>query len=40
MLARFNELAWEMAPSLYLDDLHKPRKYPTPAYWGDNPVRP
>jgi arylsulfatase A-like enzyme len=40
MLARFNELAWEMAPSLYLEDLHKPRKYATPAYWGDNPVRP
>ena len=40
MLVRFNELAWEMAPSLYLEDLHKPRKYPTPIYWGDNPVRP
>ncbi len=40
MLVRFNELAWEMAPSLYLDDLHKPRKYGTPVYWGDNPVRP
>ena len=40
MLVRFNEYAWEMAPSLYLEDLHKPRKYPTPIYWGDNPVRP
>jgi len=39
-LVRFNEYAWEMAPSLYLEDLHKPRKYPTPIYWGDNPVRP
>ena len=40
MLVRFNELAWEMAPSLYLEDIHKPRKYPTPIYWGDNPARP
>jgi len=40
MLVRFNEFAWEMAPSLYLEDLLKPRKYPTPIYWGDNPVRP
>ena len=40
MLVRFNEYAWEMAPSLYLEDLHKPRKYPTPIYWGDNPIRP
>jgi arylsulfatase A-like enzyme len=40
ILARFNEYAWEMAPSLYLEDLRKPRKFPTPIYWGDNPVRP
>ena len=40
MLVRFNEYAWEMAPSLYLEDLPKPRKYPMPIYWGDNPVRP
>ena len=40
MLVRLNEYAWEMAPSLYLEDLHKPRKYPTPIYWGDNPARP
>jgi hypothetical protein len=40
MLVRFNEYAWEMAPSLYLEDLHKPRKYPTPIYRGDNPARP
>ena len=40
MLVRFNEYAWEMAPSLYLDDLPKPRKQPTPIYWGDNPLRP
>jgi len=40
MLVRFNELAWEMAPSLYLEDAQKPRKYPTPIYFGENPVRP
>jgi arylsulfatase A-like enzyme len=40
MLGRFNEYAWEMAPSLYLEDLRQPRKYPTPIYWGDNPIRP
>ncbi len=40
MLARFNEYAWEMAPSLYLEDLLKPRKYDAPMYWGENPVRP
>ncbi|HEX7812793.1 MAG TPA: arylsulfatase [Burkholderiales bacterium] len=40
MLARFNELAWEMAPSLYLEDAQKPRKFPTPVFFGENPVRP
>lgn len=40
MLARFNELAWEMAPSLYLEDAQKPRKFPTPIFFGENPVRP
>jgi arylsulfatase A-like enzyme len=40
MLARFKEYAWEMAPSLYLEDLLKPRKYDAPMYWGENPVRP
>jgi arylsulfatase A-like enzyme len=40
MLARLNEYAWEMAPSLYLEDLQKPRKYATPVFWGDNPPRP
>jgi hypothetical protein len=40
MLVRFNEYAWEMAPSRYLEDLHKLRKHPTPIYWGDNPARP
>ena len=40
MLVRLNEYAWEMAPSLYLEDLQKPRKYPAPVHWGDNPERP
>lgn len=40
MLLRFNEYAWEMAPSLYLEDLPKPKKHATPIYWGDNPARP
>jgi arylsulfatase A-like enzyme len=40
MLARFNELAWEMAPSLYLEDAQKPRRHPTPLFLGENPVRP
>jgi len=40
MLARFNELAWEMAPALYLDDIQKPRRHPTPMFLGENPVRP
>jgi arylsulfatase A-like enzyme len=40
MLARFNELAWEMAPSLYLEDAQKPRKFTTPIFFGENPIRP
>jgi hypothetical protein len=40
MLVRLNEYAWEMAPSLYLEDLQKPRKHQTPVHWGDNPERP
>ncbi|HYJ18146.1 MAG TPA: arylsulfatase [Burkholderiales bacterium] len=40
MLARFNELAWEMAPSLYLEDAQKPHKNPLPFFFGENPVRP
>ena len=34
------EASWEMAPSLYLDDLSNPRNYRTPMFWGDNPQRP
>ena len=40
MLVRFNELAWEMAPSLYLEDAQKPHKNPLPIFFGENPVRP
>ncbi len=40
MLVRFNELAWEMAPSLYLEDAQKPHKDPLPIFFGENPVRP
>jgi arylsulfatase A-like enzyme len=40
MLARFNEYAWEMTRSLYLEDLLKARKQDTPMFWGENPVRP
>ncbi len=40
MLAKFNEYAWEMTPSLYLQDAGKPHKRAVPLYWGDNPVRP
>jgi arylsulfatase A-like enzyme len=40
LLARLNEFAWEMAPSLYLADLARARKHDTPIFWGENPVRP
>jgi arylsulfatase A-like enzyme len=40
MLARFNELAWEMAASLYLEDAQKPRRQAVPLFSGENPVRP
>ncbi len=40
MLARFNEYAWEMTPSLYLEEIGRPRKFAVPVTWGDNPVRP
>ena len=40
MLVKFNEYAWEMTPSLYLQDAGKPHKRAVPLYWGDNPVRP
>jgi len=40
MLARLTELAYDMAPAKYLDELAKPRKVEAPIYWGDNPARP
>ncbi len=40
LLARLNEYAWEMEPSLYLDDLAAARSYDTPMFWGKNPERP
>lgn len=40
LAARLNELAWEMAPSLYLVDLLRARQRDAPMVWGDNPVRP
>lgn len=40
MLIRLNDYAWEMMPSLYLDDLSHARDYGMPIYWGENPQRP
>jgi arylsulfatase I/J len=40
LLGRLNDYAWEMVPSLYLQDLAKARTHDTPIYWGENPVRP
>ena len=40
MLSRLNEYAWEMEPSLYLEDLAAARSYDTPIFWGKNPERP
>ena len=40
MLSRLNEYAWEMKPSLYLDDLTRAHPYDTPMFYGENPQRP
>ena len=40
MLSRLNEYAWEMKPSLYLEDLTRARSYDTPIFFGENPQRP
>ena len=40
MLRRLTELAYDMAPAKYLDELAKPRKVEAPITWGDNPARP
>jgi len=40
LLSRLNDYAWEMEPSMYLDDLAAARSYDTPIFWGNNPERP
>lgn len=40
MTKRLTELAWEMAPSKYMEDLLKARKVDAPMVWGENPPRP
>ncbi len=40
LLSRLNDYAWEMAPSMYLDDLAGARSHDTPIFWGENPQRP
>ena len=40
MLSRLNEYAWEMKPSLYLEDLSRAHAYDTPIFFGENPQRP
>jgi arylsulfatase A-like enzyme len=40
MLKRLTDYAWEMAPSLYLQELARPHQIEMPIYWGDNPMRP
>jgi len=40
MLKRLTDYAWEMAPSLYLQELSRPHQADMPIYWGDNPMRP
>ncbi len=40
LLSRLNDYAWEMAPSMYLNDLAGARSHDTPIFWGENPPRP
>jgi arylsulfatase A-like enzyme len=40
LLKRLTEYAWEMAPSLYLDEMARAHKFDMPIYWNDNPLRP
>ena len=40
LLSRLNNYAWEMVPSMYLDDLAGARSHDTPIFWGENPQRP
>ena len=40
MRNRLNEYAWEMKPSMYLEDLMRARAFDTPIFFGENPQRP
>lgn len=40
MLKRLTDFAWEMAPSLYLEELVHPHKADVPIFWNDNAIRP
>ncbi len=40
LLKRFNDYAWEMAPSQYLKDLAAPHDSYAPIFWRNNPTRP
>ncbi len=40
LLKRFNDYAWEMAPSRYLKDLAAPHDNYAPIFWRNNPTRP
>ncbi|MAW32832.1 MAG: sulfatase [Proteobacteria bacterium] len=40
LLRRFNDFAWEMAPSEYLKDLARPHENHAPIFWRNNPTRP
>lgn len=37
---RLTDYAWEMQPSLYLDELARSHRGDLPMFWGDNPPRP
>jgi arylsulfatase A-like enzyme len=39
LLKRLNDFSYEMATSLYLEELGQARTVPLPIYWGDNPMR-
>ena len=40
LMSALSDAAWEMSPSLYLQDLSKARIHYTPMIWGGNPQRP
>jgi len=39
LLKRLNDLAYEMATPLYLEEIGQAHSAPLPIYWGDNPLR-